>query len=142
MLVRSYKTLGDQDKANAATAQARAAFSANPEKLARLDALLGAEDNKSRATSTTDSSSQPAATAVDSQQATMVQAMVNRLAERLKQDGSDTDGWIQLMRSYVVLGQPDRAVAAGLDARKALADNSEALRRLNDGAKQLGVELP
>jgi cytochrome c-type biogenesis protein CcmH len=146
MLVKSYRTLGDQNKANAASAQARAAFSADPERLARLNALLGTANSSEPATAATDTSSppqaRPEAKDAGNQQATMIQGMVNRLAERLKQNGGDTDGWIQLMRSYMVLGQPDRAVAAGLDARKALADNSEALRQLNDGAKQLGVELP
>ena len=43
--------------------------------------------------------------------------MVARLAERLKKDGSDLDGWLQLMRSYVVLGERDKALSAAAEAR-------------------------
>jgi cytochrome c-type biogenesis protein CcmH len=68
--------------------------------------------------------------------------MVNRLAERLARDGHDVDGWIRLMRSYVVLGQPDQATAAGLKARIALENDTDGLRRLNGAAKELGLELP
>ena len=41
-----------------------------------------------------------------------IEAMVERLAERLKKDGSDVPGWIQLVRSYRVLGKADKAKAA------------------------------
>ena len=46
------------------------------------------------------------------------------------------------MRSYVVLGQRDQAAAAARSARLALANDSEALRRLDAGAKELGVDEP
>ena len=39
----------------------------------------------------------------------MVRGMVERLAQRLKQDGSDVDGWLRLVRAYTVLGEKDRA---------------------------------
>jgi cytochrome c-type biogenesis protein CcmH len=68
--------------------------------------------------------------------------MVDRLAERLKQDGHDVDGWIKLMRSYVVLGRQDQASAAGKSARTALGNDPEALRRLSEGAKELGIDVP
>ena len=42
----------------------------------------------------------------------MIRAMVARLADKLKQDGSDLDGWQRLLRAYVVLGERDKAVAA------------------------------
>ena len=50
----------------------------------------------------------------------MIRGMVSRLAERLKQDGSDLDGWMRLVRSSVVLGERDKAVAAAADARRAV----------------------
>ena len=63
-----------------------------------------------------------------------VNAMVERLAERLKKDGSDVQGWLQLVRSYRVLGQNDKMEAALADARKALASDADKLRQFNDGA--------
>ena len=50
----------------------------------------------------------------------MIRAMVERLAARLQQDGSDADGWIRLLRSYMVLGESEKARAALIDARSAL----------------------
>src|SRR6185369_5164940 len=50
-----------------------------------------------------------------------VNAMVERLATRLKQSGGDSDAWAQLVRSYRAIGQDDKAQAALADARKALA---------------------
>ena len=43
------------------------------------------------------------------QRAEMVRGMVERLAERLKQDGSDVEGWLRLVRAYMVLGDRDKA---------------------------------
>ena len=51
---------------------------------------------------------------------TMVRGMVERLAERLKSDGSDVEGWLRLVRAYMVLGDPSRRAAAAGDARRAL----------------------
>ena len=81
-----------------------------------------------------------AAKAPPEQQADMIRGMVQRLADRLKQDGSDADGWIRLMRSYVVLGDSERARAALADARRALASAPDKVRQLDEAAKGLGLE--
>ena len=65
-----------------------------------------------------------------------VNAMVERLANRLKKDGSDVQGWVQLVRSYRVLGQNDKAQAAIADARRALANDPDKLRQFSEGPKQ------
>jgi cytochrome c-type biogenesis protein CcmH len=70
----------------------------------------------------------------------MVQGMVARLAERLQRDGSDVEGWLRLLRSYMVLGERDKARAAAADARRALASDPEKLRRVNELIKGLGLE--
>ena len=43
------------------------------------------------------------------QRGVMIRGMVGRLAERLHRDGSDVEGWLRLVRSYVVLGERDKA---------------------------------
>jgi cytochrome c-type biogenesis protein CcmH len=70
----------------------------------------------------------------------MVQGMVARLAERLQRDGSDVEGWLRLLRSYMVLGERDKARAAAADARRALASDPDKLRRVNELIKGLGLE--
>jgi cytochrome c-type biogenesis protein CcmH len=70
----------------------------------------------------------------------MVRGMVERLSERLAREGSDVEGWLRLVRSYMVLGERDKAMAAAAAARRALAAEPDKLRRLDDLAKGLGLE--
>lgn len=69
----------------------------------------------------------------------MIGAMVDRLAERLKQQPNDVDGWARLMRSYDILGQRAKARQALEAGRAALADNAEALTKLNAAAAAMGL---
>ena len=70
----------------------------------------------------------------------MIRGMVERLAARLQQDGSDADGWIRLLRSYMVLGENEKVQATLTDARRALRNEPEKLRRFEEGAKSLGID--
>ena len=72
--------------------------------------------------------------------AQMVRGMVEGLAARLKQDGSDLEGWLRLVRAYAVLGERDKARAAAADARRALGGDADKVRRLDDLVKGLGLE--
>jgi cytochrome c-type biogenesis protein CcmH len=69
----------------------------------------------------------------------MIVGMVARLADRLKQDGSDVEGWLRLVRAYKVLGERDKAQAAASDARRALAAEPDKIRRIDELAKELGL---
>ena len=62
------------------------------------------------------------------------------LADRLRSDGSDVEGWLRLVRAYVVLGQRDKANAAAVDARRALASEPDRQRRVDELAKGLGLD--
>jgi len=70
----------------------------------------------------------------------MVRGMVERLASRLKQNGGDVDGWLRLVRAYLVMGERDKAMGASTDARQAVANDAERLRQLNEGLKTLGLD--
>jgi cytochrome c-type biogenesis protein CcmH len=74
------------------------------------------------------------------QRTAMIRGMVDRLAERLNRDGSDIEGWMRLVRSYIVLGDRDKARAAAGDARKALASEPEKLKQIDELVKGLGLE--
>jgi len=69
----------------------------------------------------------------------MIRGMVARLADRLKENGNDVDGWLRLLRAYAVLGERVKAQAAAADARKALASDPDKLRRIDDMIKNLGL---
>ena len=71
---------------------------------------------------------------------TMIHTMVDRLATRLKQNGDDVEGWLRLVRAYMVLGDRDRAKSAQADARQAVANDAERLRQLNEGLKNIGLD--
>jgi len=70
----------------------------------------------------------------------MIRGMVDRLATRLKQNGDDVEGWLRLVRAYMVMGERDKAANALVDAREAVANDAERLRQLNEGAKNLGLD--
>src|SRR6266851_422018 len=70
----------------------------------------------------------------------MIRGMVERLASRLKQNGDDVEGWLRLVRAYMVMGDRDKARSTLVDARQAVANDAERLRRLNDGLKNLGLD--
>jgi cytochrome c-type biogenesis protein CcmH len=70
----------------------------------------------------------------------MIRGMVERLATRLKENGDDVEGWLRLVRAYMVLGEQDQAKGALMDARQAVANDPERLRQLNEGLKNLGLD--
>jgi cytochrome c-type biogenesis protein CcmH len=70
----------------------------------------------------------------------MIHSMVDRLATRLKQNGDDVEGWLRLVRAYMVMGDRDRAKSAQADARQAVANDAQRLRQLNEGLKNLGLD--
>ncbi len=65
----------------------------------------------------------------------MIRGMVDRLATRLKQNGDDVEGWLRLVRAYMVMGDREKAKGALIDARQAVANDVERLRQLNEGLK-------
>jgi cytochrome c-type biogenesis protein CcmH len=75
----------------------------------------------------------------EAQRTEMIRGMVQRLAARLQTDGSDVEGWLRLVRSYAVLGDRDKAKDAAADARRALSDRPEELKRIDDLVKDLGL---
>ena len=69
----------------------------------------------------------------------MVRGMVLKLAERLKRDGSDIDGWMRLVRSYVVLGEREKAQSAAAAARASIGNDADKRRRFDEFVKTLDV---
>ncbi len=163
-LVRSYRVLQQPDKANTAADDARRALAGDPDKLRRFDEALAeleadakaasvqapggntptppASGDTTRGTPAGPTNNEVAAAEALSpdQRSDMIVGMVDRLATRLKSDGSDIDGWLRLVRAYTVLGDRDKARSSAADARRAIGDNADKLRQLDDLIKGLGLE--
>jgi cytochrome c-type biogenesis protein CcmH len=73
------------------------------------------------------------------EQRAAIGAMVERLATRLAQDGSDVEGWLKLLRAYSVMAQPAKAQAALENARKALQEKPTELARVEALASELNI---
>jgi cytochrome c-type biogenesis protein CcmH len=74
------------------------------------------------------------------QRMTMIRGMVEKLSDRLHHDGTDLEGWLRLVRSYMVLGERDKARAAAVDARRALVSDPGKLQKIDELVKGLGIE--
>ncbi|WP_293853117.1 c-type cytochrome biogenesis protein CcmI [uncultured Alsobacter sp.] len=68
-----------------------------------------------------------------------IKGMVEGLAARLAQDGSDVEGWLRLVRSYAVLNEPDKAKDALQRGTTALADNPDGRARLEALGRDLKI---
>jgi cytochrome c-type biogenesis protein CcmH len=66
-----------------------------------------------------------------------IRGMVEGLAARLETQGGTAEEWTRLMRSYVVLGQRDKALAAARQARAALAKDGSGLQMVEAMAQDL-----
>jgi cytochrome c-type biogenesis protein CcmH len=74
-----------------------------------------------------------------SQQDRMVRTMVDGLAARLRQNPRNADGWIQLMRSRMVLSDPAAAAQALQSALAAFQNDAATQGRLRAAAHDLGI---
>lgn len=110
----------------------------------RALAELDAQSGKDGATDAAKPQAAPGPTASDVEAAAkmdsgdrnaFIRSMVARLADKLKQNGEDPEGWARLVRAYGVLGEVDKAQAAATDARKALAADATKLARFEDALK-------
>ena len=144
MLTRSYLTLGEKQKAVATIRDARAALSDDEPSLQLFNEALQRFKIEEWKDEAAPSASNPAEFGApdqsDTQTNEMIRGMVTRLADRLKKDGSDFEGWLQLVRSYVVLGERDKAMDAAANAREAIAGDAKRRQRLDEFIKSLGLD--
>jgi len=85
---------------------------------------------------------QATANASPEERRAMIEGMVGKLAARLEQQPDDVDGWTRLGRSYMVLGEPQKARDAYERAVKLKPDDAalqqayaEASRAAEQGSK-------
>jgi len=70
---------------------------------------------------------------------TMIETMVAGLDEKLKQNPRDTEGWMRLIRSYVVLGKADQARVALSRGIAVFGADSEEAKKFTAFAASLGL---
>ncbi len=73
------------------------------------------------------------------QQDAMVRGMVDSLAAKMKADPANGDGWLRLMRAYMVLNDRTAATKALRDGLAAFPTDKAAQAKLSEGARALGV---
>jgi cytochrome c-type biogenesis protein CcmH len=148
MLIRSYAVLKETDKAKAAMATAREQFASDSSALEQIDAInkelsfAFAGGNAPASREDNSAAQQPAAPALEGDQGKMIRGMVERLASRLKENKSDLEGWLRLIRSYAVLQETDKAQDAAATARQEFASDAKALEQIDALAKGLGLTMP
>lgn len=76
------------------------------------------------------------------EQGAMIRGMVDRLAERLKENKSDLEGWLKLIRSYAVLKETGKAQDAAATARQQFASDPRAIEQIEALTKGLGLIQP
>jgi cytochrome c-type biogenesis protein CcmH len=65
----------------------------------------------------------------------MIRGMVEGLAQRLKANPEDPEGWVRLVRAYAVLGDAAKRDAALAEARARYAAKPEVLQQLEEAGK-------
>ena len=148
MLIRSYAVLKETDKAKAVMAKAREQFASDTGALEQIDAinkeLSFALNGGSASALQPENAAPPQASAIplEGEQGKMIRGMVERLAERLKDNKSDLEGWLRLIRSYAVLKETDKAQDAAATARQEFASDAKALEQIDALAQGLGLASP
>ena len=69
----------------------------------------------------------------------MIEGMVAKLDADLSTDPNNSEGWKRLIKSYTVLGKPDKAADSLAKAQVAMKDNAVALSELQQMATELGL---
>ena len=70
----------------------------------------------------------------------MIEQMVQRLAQRLEQQGDDLAGWLQLVKAYSVLDRKDEAEKALSRAKMQFSGRTNAIEQLDALAAELGLK--
>lgn len=78
----------------------------------------------------------------DADRTAMIEGMVANLDAKLKDNPSDKEGWLRLVRSYTMLKKPEDAKAALVRARAGLAGNEAGLSEVKALAVEMGLETP
>lgn len=147
MMIRSLTVKGDVPAAERALSSALAAFKGDPatrSQIAGLAQSLGVAVSGTAAAAapvvTQDDIAAASAMPAEDQQA-MIRSMVERLSGKLAASPHDAEGWLRLIRSRMVLKEPDLAREALARAMAEFAGDAKASGEISAAARELGVTL-
>ncbi len=121
-LARAYQVLGEPDKAKEALSHVKGAAAAPP---AGPNADATQASPPAAMPGPTQEQMQAAQSMSPEDRQNMIRGMVARLADKMKANPKDADGWMRLGRAYTVLGEHDKAADA-LDHAVKLRPNDTA----------------
>lgn len=131
MMIRSLAVTGDMEGARRALAKAMLAFTNDRSTGMQIEAMAASLGVIAEV---------PAdETASQSDQQTLIRSMVDGLASRLASSPHDEEGWVRLIRSRMVLNEPDLAREALRQALVEFSRDAESARRISTTARSLGV---
>ena len=142
MMIRSLTVIGDKAGAGQALEEARIIFANDPSTRAQIESIaqsLGVTAQHTTEPSPGDMAAVAALPEQDRQ--TMIRGMVDGLAERLATSPHDAEGWIRLIRSRMVLKQPDLARDALEKAMAEFATDADVSNRIAETARGLGLAV-
>jgi cytochrome c-type biogenesis protein CcmH len=150
MMIRSLKVKGDIAGAADALKKATEVFADDPATSGQITAMAKSLGLTADASSQVPATSTPVITEenvaavkalpADDQQA-IISGMVDNLAAKLAQSPRDSEGWLRLIRSRMVLNQPDLAKEALKKALAEFANDAAVSNQIAASARQLGVVL-
>jgi cytochrome c-type biogenesis protein CcmH len=108
--------------------------------LAKIDGAAGSTSDVTVAAKGPTSADVEAASSMSQEdRQSMIQGMVDGLEARLEDNPDNIDGWLQLLRSYAVLGDKDKASSTLANALKTFAPDSDQGKRLIELARSQGI---
>lgn len=78
---------------------------------------------------------------IPDEQRGLIETMVGSLADRLRLEPNDPEGWAMLIRSYKVLERDEDALLAVADAKAALATDPQQIAAIDALARELGLAV-
>ena len=140
MMIRSLTVIGDKPGAGLALEKARIIFANDPSTRTQIEAIalsLGVTAEPAGGPSASDMAAVAALPEQDQQ--VMIRGMVDGLAERLAASPHDAEGWIRLIRSRMVLNEPDLARDALKKAMAEFSNDVDVSNRIAETARSLGL---
>lgn len=142
MMIRSLLVKGDKAGADQALAKAMDIFKGDA---ATIEGLKGigqslATGNIAPAPPVSEADKAAVLALSPADQQAMIKGMVERLATRLESDPNDSDGWVRLMRAYVVMQDTAKAKEAMGKALAVFSGDTSNRQKIEAAAVEIGMK--